>query len=193
MMEDAQMEDCKMSETISTAKKDFGIKCKKFAGAVTVEVIKHNLENHGILTSPRDVFIRGLPIEVDLLIPKRGTIPEYGILYEPQDLLVVLEVKNYGSFGESTINNVKKNFERIRELNREIYCAYVTITERKGYKWAISEKNIGFPSYTLSWHHGSGKDSGVERTGDWKRLLDDINGVTRSGLNRDRPESHGGN
>lgn len=178
-MEDTQTEERKIFETISNVKKNFGAKCAKFAGAITVEIIKYAFENHGILTSPREVFIKGLPIEVDLLIPKRGVVPEHGILYKPQDVLVVLEIKNYGSFGESTINSIKKNFGLISQLNKEIYCAYVTLTERKEYKWAISRENIGFPSYTLFWHYGSGKNFKIEPTGDWKKLLDDINKIIK--------------
>lgn len=174
------MEDREIFETISNAKKDFGIKCAKFAGTVTVEVIKLALEKHGILTSPRDVFIKGLPIEIDLLISTREAVPEHSILYEPQDVLLVLEIKNYGSFGESTISSIKKNFQRIRQLNKEICCAYITLVERKGYKWAISRENTGFPSYTLFWHHGSGRNFKIELTGDWKKLLDDINKIIQN-------------
>lgn len=174
------MKDSEIFEAISNAKKDFGLKCAKFAGTVTVEIVKSAFEKHGILTSPRDVFIKGLPIEIDLLIPKRDVIPTHGVLYEPRDVLIVLEIKNYGSFGESTINNIKKSFQRITQLNKEIYCAYVTLTERKGYKWAIFRENTGFPSYTLFWHYGSGKNFKIEPTGDWKKLLDDINRIVRS-------------
>ncbi len=169
------MNEHKMFETISSAKKDFGIKCTKFVGAITVETIKRALENHNIFTSPRDVFIKGIPIEIDLLIHKRGVVPDNGILYKSQDVISVLEIKNLGSFGETTVNNIKKNFQRIKQLNNKIYCIYVTLTERKGYRWAISEENIGFPSYTLFWHYGSGKNYKIEPTGDWKKLLEDIN------------------
>lgn len=168
-----------MFQVISNAKKNFGSRCRKFAGTITVEIIKGALEKHGILASPRDVFIKGLPIEIDLLVPKRDIAPEHGILYDPQDVLAVLEIKNYGSFGESTINTIKKSFQRINQLNKEIYCAYVTLTERKDYKWAISRENIGFPSYTLFWHYGSGKNFKIEPSGDWEKLVDDINRIVR--------------
>jgi len=169
------MEDEEAFNLVSNAKNSFGVKCAKFAGALTVEIIKHHLENHGIYVSPRDVFIKGIPIEIDLLIPKKGITPEYGILYEPQDVLAVLEVKNYGAFGEATVNRIKSNFHRIHRINKKLYCAYVTLMERKGYKWAITSDNVNFPSYTLFWHSGSGKNFKIESSGDWKKLLDDIN------------------
>ena len=171
------MKDEEIFNLTSNGKKSFGVKCAKFAGAITVEIIKSALQNHRILTSPRDVFIKGLPIEIDLLIPKKEAAPQYGLVYQPQDVLAVLEIKNSGSFGESTINSIKKNFQRISQLNKEIYLAYVTLMERKGYKWAISKANLGFPTYTLFWHSGSGAKFTTVATGDWKRLLDDIRNI----------------
>lgn len=176
------MNEGEILETVSNAKRDFG-KCAKFAGAVTVEIIKQALEEAGILTSPRDVFIKGLPVEIDLLVPKKRAEPEYGLLYEPQDVLVVLEIKNYGSFGEKTINGIKENFQRIQQLNKVIYCAYLTLAERKGYKWAISEQNIGFGAYTLFWHSRSGKNFTIEPTGDWKKLLNKISKIVQNDSN----------
>ena len=41
--------------------------CRKFSGHVAVEIMKQVLAEKGIETSARDVFIRGLPIEWDLL------------------------------------------------------------------------------------------------------------------------------
>lgn len=107
------MDDYNIFEMISKAKKDFGVKCAKFTGAVTVEVIKYALEKHGIFTSPRDVFIKNLPIEIDLLIPKTGAVPEYDAIYDPNDVLVVLEIKNYGSFGEKPLTMLRKTSKEL--------------------------------------------------------------------------------
>jgi len=171
------MEDDEIFETIVHAKKNFGIRCSKFAGTVTVEIIKRALEKSGIRTSSRDVFIKGVPIEIDLLVPRTGAVADYDIVYEPQDVLIVLEIKSAGAFGESTIKSVKKRFQRIREINQKIYCAYVTLAERIGYRWAISEEKTGFPSYTLFWHSGSGGNFTIESKGDWHKLLEDMSKV----------------
>lgn len=173
-------EEEKIFDIISDAKSSFG-KCAKFAGAVTVEIIKNSLEKHGISTSPRDVFIKGLPIEIDLIISKRNVKPTLGILYEPQDVLVVLEVKNRGSFGKETINNIKGNYHRIKQINKKITCVYVTLSERKGFPDRVTRKNTGFYSYTLSWHSGSGKNIIYEYTDDWEKLLEKLNEIIRIG------------
>jgi hypothetical protein len=56
---------------IRDATEQFG-KCGKFGGAATVEIVKHGLSKEGISTSARDVFIKGVPLEIDLLVPRRG-------------------------------------------------------------------------------------------------------------------------
>jgi|HubBroStandDraft_6_1064221.scaffolds.fasta_scaffold668781_2 hypothetical protein len=44
-------------------------KCGKFAGAATVEILKQALADEGLPTSVRDVFIKGLPVEWDIVVP----------------------------------------------------------------------------------------------------------------------------
>ena len=50
----------------------FGVKCSKFTGALTIEVLRLHLKRNGIPVSRRDVFIKGVGIEVDLIIPRPG-------------------------------------------------------------------------------------------------------------------------
>lgn len=88
-------------------------------------------------------------MEIDLIIPKEGVMPSNGILYEPEDVLVAIEIKNQGSFGEKTQNRIRSNSERITKSNSKIKCYYVTLTENNRYKWAITDANVGFPTYTL--------------------------------------------
>ena len=170
------MTDTEILEAVAHAKKSCG-KCAKFAGALTVEVLRRALEEEGICVSARDVFIQGVPTEIDLLVPRADVVAEHGLLYAPEDVLVVLEIKNYGSFGEPTIGKTKDDFRAIHQRNAQICCAYVTLEERKGYKWAVSDENLGFPTYTLFWHSGSGAKYTRHPTGDWERLLRDIKDV----------------
>ena len=150
------------------AKKAFGPKCGKFAGAVTVEIIRARLQVEGILVSARDVFISGLPIELDLLVPRKGAEPWMGMLYEREDVCAVLEIKNAGSFGDQTIRSVRSNFERVRQRVPGVTCAYVSLEERQGYKWAITDANSGARAFTLAWRKG---DSGpYSLTADWSRI-----------------------
>ena len=171
------MDDEELRDLVDRARDTFGTKCPKFTGAITVEIIKRALENHGIRTSARDVFIKGLPIEIDLLVPRKEANPKDGLLYQPQDVLVVLEIKSSGSFGQKTIDSVKRSFRRAQQLNESIYCAYVTLAERQQFNWAVSEENTGFPAYTLFWHDGSRKK--YTPSGDWNRLLAKVTDIVQ--------------
>jgi hypothetical protein len=64
-----QIGDQEILESINIAKRDFGMKCYKYAGAITVEVLRLALQHYGFLVSERDVFICGVPFEIDLLMP----------------------------------------------------------------------------------------------------------------------------
>lgn len=173
------MEQNELRDLIFQGKKEFGVKCKKFVGALTVEMLKSALEEHDIPLSPRDVFIRGVSVEIDLIVPKKGN-PKYGFLYEPEDVQAALEVKELGSWGQQTINQIRKNFELIRQIRNDIYCAYVTITERKDFKWAVTTENLGFSAYTLFWHKHDDIENG-EPSGDFERLLKDLREICHKG------------
>jgi len=152
------------------ASKGFQLKCKKFSGAMAAELIKKVLADEGIATSSRDVFIRGIPLEIDLIVPHRGQEPSLGLLYEPQQVAAALEIKKMGSFGEETLQTIRKNFNQLREL--KVSCAYVTLEERQSYRHKATQENLGgFPCFTLVWHKGRGGDGPVEETQDWDRLL----------------------
>ena len=168
------MDEWELLQRSIEAKKKFGANSTKYSGSVTVELFKQAFDVEGIRTSPRDVFIRGVPIEIDLLIPRQNVAPLYGVLYEPKDVFVVLEVKNRGVFGENALKRIHNNFLRIVESNAEIYCAYVTLVEQEGYKWAATERNLGFPVYTLFWQSGTGKNAKYNAMGAWRELVSDI-------------------
>jgi len=69
----------KILEEINRAKNTFGVKCAKYTGSLTVEIIKNELSllfsSNEIEISPRDVFIRGVPLEIDLLFAKTDITP----------------------------------------------------------------------------------------------------------------------
>ena len=94
------MNEHEILELVNAAKKNFGAKCSKYSGAVSVELIRHALKSHGIETSSRDVFIKNVPVEIDFLVSKPGVLPGHGLLYQPEDVLAAFEIKNVGSFGQ---------------------------------------------------------------------------------------------
>ncbi len=172
-------EDEILRREIERARETFGPKCDKYVGAVTVEAIRGALKRHGIETSSRDVFMQGVPIEVDLLIARQGAEPKHALLYRAQDVAVALEIKNRGCYGEMALEKTRRNFEEIRAHGPHIRCLYVTLTEREGYKWAATEENLGVPVYTLFWRAGSSKEPRFKSTGDWETLLADLEAARR--------------
>ncbi len=139
--------------------------CKKFSGAVTVELIKRALAEEGIPTSARDVFIKGIPVEIDLVVPFREEEPSFSILYEPRQVAVALEVKKLGVWGKDDLDKLQKNFGLLRKLG--VTCAYVSLEDGLNYRWKVSEQSLGFPCFTFAWLKGKA----VERTQDWHGLL----------------------
>ena len=154
--------------TTRKAKAAFGGKCSKFAGAVTVEILKAALAKESIPTSSRDVFVRGIPVEVDLLVPRQGEKPALGLLYEPRQVAAALEIKNSGSFGRGTLEKIRRDFGLFREAG--VCCAYVTLEERRSYRWAASAERLGYPCFTLAWHKVTGGP--IETTEDWAALVE---------------------
>jgi hypothetical protein len=168
------MEDHQLLDAANAARQRFGAKCTKYIGAVTVELIREALRNQGLTVSARDTFILGVPVEVDLILPRPDASCEHGLLYRPEDVLIALEIKNSGVYGADALDHIKQAFDLIRKGDPAIWCAYITLTERKGYKYAATSENIGASTYTLFWHNGSSIGRRYESTGDWERLLADI-------------------
>ncbi len=56
---------------IRDAIKGFQLTSRKFAQVMTAELMKKVLADEGIPRSARDVFIRGISLEIDLIVPHR--------------------------------------------------------------------------------------------------------------------------
>ncbi|HLI62333.1 MAG TPA: hypothetical protein VKV05_02955 [Terriglobales bacterium] len=167
-------DDQQLLDTIYAVKKSFGTKCHKYAGALTVECLRQAFAEHGIPTSQRDVFIKGVPVEIDLVVPKTTARPDYGICYEADDVLAALEVKSYGAFGQGAAERIRACFKEILRSNPSIWCAYVTLTERKNYKYAVNCSNLEFPAFTLFWHSGPEVNPQFSSTGQWAHLISEL-------------------
>ena len=154
---------------VRKAKEDFGPNCpKKFGGAAGVEILRAALHDEGIATSRRDVFVRGVPVEVDLIVPHRDAKPVMDLRYEPNQVAVVLEVKKSGIFGKAGLDNIRQSFAQLRAKGIR-RCAYVTFEDRRTYKWKGTRENLGCPCFTLAWHKKT--DGPLELTRDWERLV----------------------
>jgi hypothetical protein len=143
-------------------------KCGKFGGAATVEIVKQGLRNEGIHTSARDVFIKGVPLEIDLIVPCRGAKPSLGdILYEPSEVAVALEIKKSGCYGEKSLTSIHDNFKLLAA--KGVCCAYVTLEERQTYRYKATTANLAAPCFTLHWHQPESEP--FKATEDWERLV----------------------
>jgi len=151
-------------------------KPKKFSGALMVEVLKSHLERNGLSVSNRDVFINGVDSEIDLLIIQKDANPQYGLIYEPDDVIAAFEIKRRGSFGEKGISTIRTTFEKIRSKNGDVFCCYITLLERENYKWRITSEKLGYPAYTFFFYKGEDEQSKftTEECGDWNEFLDEL-------------------
>jgi len=148
-------------------------KCAKYVGALTVEVIRHALKDNGIPVSGRDVFIRGIPIEFDLLVPRLGTpCPADEILYEPGDVIAVLEIKASGLFDHNSKKRIEDCRKEVLRANPNIFYGYVTLSERKGFH----EKNFREDdwAYPLFWYKQLNGQQPYESTELWEKLLSEL-------------------
>ncbi len=144
------------------------VSCPKFCGSFTAEEIRKRLLRHGLSVSRQDVFIRNIPIEIDLLIPRLGAkARSHGLVYEPEDVLAVLEIKYRGTFSGDAVGRIRENFRTIQQANKSISCFYLTVTETLGYKNAVTRQSLGYPAYTLYWYI-KGKH---KKTNDWNKLV----------------------
>jgi hypothetical protein len=172
------MDEQAILERVDEAWKNCG-KCPKYVGALTVETIREALQKHGILVSARDVFICGIPIEFDLLVPRHNApCPVDGILYRPEDVVAVLEIKASGLFDYNSKNRIEKCFEEVRQKNPKIFCGYVTLSERQSFH----EKNFGENewAYPLFWWRSLKGSEPYKPTGAWQKLLSKLHSCTES-------------
>ena len=158
-------------ERLRKAKEDFGPNYpKKYGGAVAVEILRAELVKEGIPTSARDVFIRGYPCEVDILIPRLSATPQSALLYEPADVAVALEVKKTGSYAKAGLDKIKSDFSILKALG--VPCAYVTFEDRETYLHRPNSERIGFPCYAFAWHKkNDGPLRQVSESEGWDALL----------------------
>jgi hypothetical protein len=124
-------------------------KSTKFVGAITIELLRKELVKQGLNVSNRNVFIEGVPNELDLVIAKAGVEPEYYLMFYPNDVLAVLEIKFRGSFGKKVAGRLKNVFDSIKKMNKKIKCCYVALSEKKTYPHRITSEKLGYDCFEL--------------------------------------------
>jgi hypothetical protein len=172
-------------ERLRKSKVDFGDGYpKKFGGAAAIEVLRAELQEEGVQTSSRDVYVKGFSSEIDLLVPHNGASPWLELLYEPRDVAVALEVKKTGTYGEKGRDKIKDDFTRLDKLG--VQCAYITFEERVSYCYRPTSEWLGFPCFALAWHNVSdGPLVPVNEGEDWEAFVRFLHNAV--GRRRSRP------
>ena len=119
---------------------------RDISGRATENVLREHLIKHGLNISNTRVGIEGAPLEIDLISLKSDIDPARTSYY-PHEVDTVLEIKNNAVADQTT--EIKKNFNRLRQLTAAIRFAAIVLSEREGYKYAIKEEELGYPVFTL--------------------------------------------
>jgi len=161
-------EDLKIKKEVKNREMDFGEKRPRFyTGSLMVEVIRNHLISKGYNVSNRDVFIKGVDCQIDLLVLKPKSRIVNPVLFNPEDVLVAFEIKKSGVFSVDSIDVIKRNFDKISKINPKIKCVYLTLYEGRKYKHRINKEKLGydvFEIFLVVEKHES------KPTGDWNRL-----------------------
>ncbi|MCC6019112.1 MAG: hypothetical protein LM601_08775 [Candidatus Verstraetearchaeota archaeon] len=154
----------------------------RYNGRVACNVVKYYLEKHlrSGLKAATSVFIKGLPIEFDILIIDKDAVPEeFTDAFDPESVHSVIEVKSHGTIGEERLEQIKRIFEKL-DKEYGIKPIYLTIREagkpqRKGSKnWIeITTKILSpYKVYVLS-----DSRKGELYPDQWKNFIEYINSL----------------
>ncbi|UZE93027.1 MAG: hypothetical protein IB617_02605 [Candidatus Nealsonbacteria bacterium] len=151
------------------------MRATKFIGALTIELLRKEFIKKGLNVSNRDVFIKGIPYELDLIVLKEGEKAQENLLYKPKQVIAVLEIKFRGIYSKEGVENIKKVFGSIKRVNKEIKCIYLTVSENTNYKYYPDEQKLGDFSFLLL-ERKTNLERAIERgelhiTGDWDKLI----------------------
>lgn len=109
---------------------------KKLRGAIAVELLrqeinKYLVNNHmPFKTSAVNSYIAGSKFEYDLLIVKEDAVPYLGLVYQPKEVVAIIESKAGGLFDvDKNTNSIAKAVNRTLEINSAIRFGYITMSE----------------------------------------------------------------
>ncbi|MCQ4022489.1 MULTISPECIES: hypothetical protein [unclassified Ruminococcus] len=109
---------------------------KKLRGAIAVELLKQELtkyflnNNEPFKTSSVNSYIAGSKYEYDLLIVKEDAAPYLGLVYQPKDVIAVIESKAGGLFDvDKNTSSIALAVNRALGINSNIKFGYITMSE----------------------------------------------------------------
>lgn len=116
------------------------------SGKATENVIREHLLEKGLNMSNTRVQIDPSWQEIDLLLLKPRSDPRKP-KYSPDEVDTVLEIKNNAVADQTT--EIKKNFNKLKQITKNVRFAVIVLSEREGYKYAIKQEELGYPVFTL--------------------------------------------
>ena len=109
---------------------------KTLRGAVAVELLRQEINNYltdnkePFKTSLVNSYIAGSKFEYDLLLVKENANPYMGLVYQPEDVVAIIESKAGGLFDvDKNTNSIAKAANRAIEINSNITFGYITMSE----------------------------------------------------------------
>lgn len=109
---------------------------KKLRGAVAVALLREEINKYFIdneepfRTSLVNSYIMGSKFEYDLLLVKENAKPYMDLIYQPDDVVAIIESKAGGLFNvDKDTNSIAKAVNRAMEINSDIKFGYITLSE----------------------------------------------------------------
>lgn len=164
------MESIYLLKSLKSAEKSLGFSSRQFSGAICVSLLKELINSQGLSTSEKDVFIKDVPIEFDLLIVKPNSKPLHGLLWNPDNVIAALEVKKSGTISEDGIVKTNSDFGRLRTYHPHIKLFFITFSEIRSKVAVIKRSDDSFTFFIRR----NGKYSD---TGDYERFLSVISDI----------------
>ena len=158
------MNEISLLKKLQILESELGFKNKQFSGACAVELIKEVLRESGFNVSSRDVFVKDVPIEIDFLIYKDNTKSELGLLFKPEDVLAIFEMKKSGIITDEGKIKVGSDFSRMKTYHPNIKRFYITFSENPSLISDIKKSDESFTFFIRR----NGKYSS---TGDYDRFI----------------------
>jgi hypothetical protein len=104
-------------------------RCTKLSGAATTDALRLGLRTHGIRTSERDVYVKGMSTEIDLIVPRMACDTCGRTVYDAAEVLVAFEVKKRGISDKGGLTKIRCDFSAYSAACGGAKCMYVTLTE----------------------------------------------------------------
>lgn len=109
---------------------------KKLKGAVATELLRDEIgqylknNEYSFKVTATNVYIAGSKFEYDLLLVKEASQPYLGLVYQPEDVVAIIESKASGLFDVDTeTDNIAKAVNCARSINPDIRFGYITMSE----------------------------------------------------------------